>query len=178
MSSPTGPQWNRSGYVPKPFPAPVAGSVQSSRSGGESGQPLVLPFAAIPVLGLLLAVAGFLFGISILFTIGLALFVIGLIVVIIRATTQPNGSVRPAPPIAYTGDGQPVYPIVGYTPDGAAVTADRAVGYQPLNPRTRSMAVAALVLGFAFPLLAIPFGQVARGLLTAVVALMIVLAAI
>jgi uncharacterized membrane protein len=32
----------------------------------------------------------------------------------------------------------------------------------PFNPRTNSLAVAALVFGFVFPLLAIPLGHMAR----------------
>lgn len=69
---------------------------------------------------------------------------------------------KPATPIGYTDDGKPIYPEVGYTPDGSPVTADRAAGYQPINPRTNSLAVVALVLGLVFPLLAIPFGHIAR----------------
>lgn len=47
---------------------------------------------------------------------------------------------------------------------GLAVTAGRAapVATGPFNPRTNSLAIVALVLGFAFPLAAIPVGHVAR----------------
>jgi len=120
------------------------------------------PFVAIPIAGLLLLAAGFVLAISLLCTLGLLVFVVGIVAVIIRAATLTTPPNRQAPPIAYTDDGRPIYPVVGYTSDGTAITADRAVGYQPVNPRTNSLAVAALVLGFAFPLLAIPIGHTAR----------------
>ena len=70
---------------------------------------------------------------------------------------------RPAQPIAHTPDGKPIYQVVGYTPDGQAITADRAVGLQQFNPKTNSFAIVALIMGFVFPLLAIPFGHIVRG---------------
>ncbi len=97
------------------------------------------------------------------------LFVLGIVVAVVAGVTlAAGGNSKPAlptaaQPIAHTPDGQPIYPVVGYTADGAPVTADRAVGYRPVNPGTNSLAVVALVLGIVFPLLAIPFGHIARG---------------
>jgi len=54
------------------------------------------------------------------------------------------------------------YPVVGYTAAGVPVTADRIAGQQYASSKTNSPAVAALVLGLVFPLLAIPFGRIAR----------------
>jgi hypothetical protein len=119
------------------------------------------PAVAIPIAGLLLLAAGFVFGIALSWILGGLVFVVGIVAVIIRAATRTSHPNRQALPIAYTDDGRPIYPVVGYTSDGTAITADRAVGYQPVNPRTNSLAVAALVLGFVFPLLAIPIGHTA-----------------
>jgi len=117
---------------------------------------------AIPITGLVLALLGYVVAIPLLMMLGLLVLVGGIIAVIVRLATGSGPKSAPAQPIAYTDDGRPIYPVVGYTADGAAITADRAVGYQPMNPRTNSLAIAALVLGFVFPLLAIPFGHAAR----------------
>ena len=50
----------------------------------------------------------------------------------------------------------------GFTSDGRPVIASNVVGYQAYKVETNSLAVVALVLGFTFPVLAIPFGHVAR----------------
>jgi hypothetical protein len=95
--------------------------------------------------------------------------VAGVILFIIKLSkknvpTKPLDAQAPlsAKPIGRTAGGQPIYPIVGYTPDGNPVTADRAVGVLPANPRTNPLAIVALVLGFVFPLIAIPVGHVSR----------------
>ncbi len=73
-----------------------------------------------------------------------------------------QGYSTPVAPIGYTAEGNPVFPVVGHTPDGRAVTADQIVGGGMVNPRTNSLAIAALVLGLVFPLAAIPVGHVSR----------------
>lgn len=143
----------RQGY-PIPAGAPPAQPPRQTRS--------IAPFVVIPIVGLLLLPSGYLFAIPFLPLLGLVLLVGGIIALIIRAATGSGAKTQPAQPLAYTADGRPIYPVVGYTPDGTAITADRAIGYQPMNPRTNSLAIAALVMGFVFPLLAIPFGHVAR----------------
>jgi hypothetical protein len=98
--------------------------------------------------------------------IGAGCLLVGVIGTVITALARSGDTDTPPPspaaPIGHTPDGRPIYPVVGYTPDGQPVTADRAIGYRPTNPRTNSLAVVALILGFAFPLLAIPVGIVAR----------------
>jgi hypothetical protein len=74
----------------------------------------------------------------------------------------PRPDLAVAKPIARTPDGAPVYQVVGYTADGRPITADQAVGYQPFNPKSNSMAVIALVLGVVIAPLAVPFGHIAR----------------
>lgn len=66
-----------------------------------------------------------------------------------------------AHPLAHTADGQPVYPVVGYTPDGRPVTADRAIGYQPVSPKTNTLAIVTLIVSLVFSVAAIPLGHVA-----------------
>lgn len=77
----------------------------------------------------------------------------------LRAATMPP---TPAAPIGYTNEGQPIYPVVGYTPDGRPVTADRAVGMAVPGARTNSMAITSLICAFLMPLLGVIFGHVAR----------------
>jgi Domain of unknown function (DUF4190) len=120
------------------------------------------PFVAVPIAGLLLTVAGYVIRVPVLTPIGLILVILGVMAVIVGAATRTKTSSPRAQPIAYTDDGRPIYPVVGYTPEGTPITAERAVGYQLHNRGTNSLAVVALVLGFVFPLLAIPFGHVAR----------------
>ncbi len=120
------------------------------------------PMVAVPIAGLLLIAAGFLVKISILFSVGLVVVVLGLVGVVIAAVTRTGSSSQQVQPLAYTEDGRPIYPVVGYTPEGTAITADRAIGYRPHNPHTNSLAIVALLLGFVFPLLAIPLGHAAR----------------
>ncbi len=127
----------------------------------KSGKPIG-PLVAIPILGLLLVAAGFLVRIQIFYLVGLVLVVLGLVAVVIAAVSRPGSSSQAAQPLAYTEDGRPIYPVIGYTAEGTAITADRAIGYRPSNPHTNSLAVTALVLGFVFPLLAIPIGHTAR----------------
>lgn len=64
-------------------------------------------------------------------------------------------------PIGQTTDGQPIYPIVGYTPDGQPVTADRAVGLRPNATGTNSMAIVALITSLTVAPLGIVFGHIA-----------------
>ena len=66
-------------------------------------------------------------------------------------------------PLGYAATGQPIYPIVGYTPDGQPVTADKVAG--PItcyNMQTNSMATISLIMAFVFAPLAIVFGHIAR----------------
>jgi uncharacterized protein DUF4190 len=55
-----------------------------------------------------------------------------------------------------------VYPVIGYTPDGKPITADQAVGYQPVNRRTNGTAIAAFVLSLLVAPLGVVVGHVAR----------------
>ncbi|WP_061000173.1 DUF4190 domain-containing protein [Mycobacterium sp. SMC-16] len=65
--------------------------------------------------------------------------------------------------VGYTNEGEPVFPVVGYTAAGLPVTANHmATATTAFNPKTNTMAIVALVLGVVFPLAAIPFGHVAR----------------
>ncbi|MEU7144270.1 hypothetical protein ABZ942_32835 [Nocardia sp. NPDC046473] len=64
--------------------------------------------------------------------------------------------------IGRTADGEPIYPVIGYTAAGAPVTANQAAPGTLVHARTNSMAVVALVLGVCAGPLAIPFGHVAR----------------
>lgn len=54
-----------------------------------------------------------------------------------------------------------IYPVVGYTPDGRPVTADRAVGMAVPGARTSSMAITSLICAFLMPLLGVIFEHVA-----------------
>lgn len=69
----------------------------------------------------------------------LVMLIGGIIGAIIRAgasskTRRVIGAAAPAGPIGWTNDGQPVYPVVGYTADGKPVTADKMVGIPPPYP--------------------------------------------
>jgi Domain of unknown function (DUF4190) len=99
---------------------------------------------------------------SLLLLVGLILVIVG-VVIRVQSGKPRHVVAQPAQPIAHTPDGKPIYQVVGYTPDGQAITADKAVGLQQFNPKTNSFAVVALIMGFVFPLLAIPFGHIARG---------------
>ncbi len=68
---------------------------------------------------------------------------------------------RPTTPIGRTAAGQPIYPVVGYTPDGQAVTADRAVGVQSHVYGTNGLAISSLVTAFLVPLVGVILGHVA-----------------
>lgn len=131
------------------------------------------PFVAIAVLGPLVVIAlflvgqwryfgGGLFGLILHVLAIIALLVTGISVAVIRSRSRATPSASPSAPIGYTTDGQPIYPVVGYTPDGRAVTADRAVGLQPRATGTNAMAIVALIMAFVVPFLAIIFGHVAR----------------
>ena len=98
-----------------------------------------------------------------LFLVGLILVIVGVLIRVQSGKPWQAVAQRPAQPIAHTPDGKPIYQVVGYTPDGQAITADRAVGLQQFNPKTNSFAIVALIMGFVFPLLAIPFGHIVRG---------------
>ncbi|MFD6163362.1 DUF4190 domain-containing protein [Nocardia sp. NPDC060256] len=64
--------------------------------------------------------------------------------------------------IGLTADGEPIYPVIGYTAAGAPVTANQAAPGTLVPTHTNSLAVVALVLGVCAGPLAIPFGHVAR----------------
>ncbi len=73
---------------------------------------------------------------------------------------SPNLTARPPDPVGYTHAGEPIYPVVGYTPDGVAVTADRMARRDTANSEYNTMAILALVFAFLVPILAIPFGLI------------------
>lgn len=77
-----------------------------------------------------------------------------------KAAQAPRQS-APAP-IAYTADGRPIYPIVGYTPDGQPVTADRAVGLTPKTSGTSSLAIVAFIVALVIPPLGAILGVAAQ----------------
>ncbi len=95
--------------------------------------------------------------------------VIGSFVALIRRAGY-NGAVRRAQarvaiaaPLGYTAEGQPIYPVVGYTPDGTPVTADRAPGVRvPTAAGTNGLATAALICAFFVPVVGAILGFVAR----------------
>ncbi|MGE2723778.1 DUF4190 domain-containing protein [Mycolicibacterium pulveris] len=117
----------------------------------------------VMVLGILLAATGYVLGILMVIPAGLFLLIAGTIGLIMVAIARSKPPANPtSAPIGHTRDGRPIYPVVGYTSGGAPVTADQAVGVRPYNPRTNNFAVVALVLALVFPLLAIPFGHIAR----------------
>ena len=65
--------------------------------------------------------------------------------------------------VGVMADGTPIYPVVGYTPQGQPVTADKlAASAAAWNPRTNSLAIVSLVLALLFPIAAIPTGHIAR----------------
>lgn len=85
---------------------------------------------------------------------------------VIRARAIPKAPPKPVDQLPYaavgmTHDGQPIYPVVGYTAEGTPVTADRAAGVRPVATGTNSMAVAALITGLTIAPLGIVFGHIA-----------------
>lgn len=95
------------------------------------------------------------------------LLIAGIVGIVVRSASNTRARAQamaaaPAAPIGHTTDGQPIYPVVGYTPDGRPVTADRAVGVHPQSGGTNAMAIAALVSALVFAPLGIVFGHVAR----------------
>lgn len=97
--------------------------------------------------------------------LGLTMVIGGVVWTVRRAKRNkrvPAAETGQPRPVGWTDDGRPIFPVVGYTPDGAPITADRAQGYQPHNPRTNSLAIAALVTSFIIPVIAIPLGHSAR----------------
>ncbi len=120
------------------------------------------------VAGVLLLVIGSLSG-GVTFYIALLLAVLAIVIGLVglkryinRKRLQPP-PVAPSAAIAHTPEGKPVYPIVGYTSDGRPVTAERAVGYQRLNPKTNTLAIVTLIVSLVFSVLAIPLGHIALG---------------
>lgn len=107
------------------------------------------------------------------FLIGTGLFLTGAIGVIVegsraRRLSAEAVSATSAPvPMGYTVEGRPIYPVVGYTSDGVAVTADRAVGATPVPAGTNSMAIAALVGGLVLAPVGIVCGHIALSQTTA-----------
>lgn len=84
---------------------------------------------------------------------------------ILRSHDGPIAHDRPTgpKPIGFTDAGEPVYPIVGYTPDGRPVAADKIHSTAPsgAHPRINPLAVTAIVLAVTVPPLAILFGHAA-----------------
>ena len=104
---------------------------------------------------------------AIMLWLGRILSVAGSIGVIVegaraRKATSAAGAPPAFPvPAGYTTDGQPFYPVVGYTADGQAITADRAVGMRPVVGGTNPMAVVALIGGLVLAPVGIICGHVA-----------------
>jgi hypothetical protein len=78
---------------------------------------------------------------------------------------QPEQPITPPPPPAYQppvyqapGYQQPGYQQPGYPPQGYA-----QAGYAPAGPRTNTLAIVALILGFVVPLGGIICGHIALG---------------
>lgn len=134
----------------------------TDRPARASKTPAVLFLLTLTCLGLAI-VGGIFVGGLVALPLGLATLCL-LVATFVVSARQGRPPDRPTP-IAYTAEGQPIYPVVGYTADGNPVTADRVAGSTPVgyNPRTNSLAVVALVLGIVVPPLAIPVAQVARG---------------
>ncbi|MDH6247896.1 DUF4190 domain-containing protein [Mycobacterium sp. OTB74] len=78
-----------------------------------------------------------------------------------RAASSLAAELAGPAPIGHTIDGQPIYPVVGYTPDGEPVTADRAVGVHPTAVGTNTMAIVSLIAAWNFFPLGIIFGHIA-----------------
>ncbi len=100
-----------------------------------------------------------------LFLVGLLVFIVGLIVYFFFASREDKRRARmkpipPPAPLGYTNTGQPIYPVVGYTSDGTAITADRVEQLNQDNSRYNTMAILTLISAFSFPILAIPFGLI------------------
>ncbi|MET9327025.1 DUF4190 domain-containing protein [Tsukamurella sp. NPDC003166] len=135
-----------------------------SDTAAQVGRPLWLKILLVVVGGLVVGAVGDVFGGALLGLASLLILVIGIPVVIVRHTPGDRVAVPKGPAhIGFTDDGQPIYPVVGYTADGAAVTADRAQGVTALAGQTNSLAIAALVLAFVFSPAGIIMGHIARG---------------
>lgn len=81
-----------------------------------------------------------------------------------RRTREFEANPPQAVPVGYTYEGQPIYPVVGYTANGTPVTADQVPAGTVMSPgRMNSVAIASLILAFVFPIAAIPLGHIARG---------------
>lgn len=88
-------------------------------------------------------------------------FVVATACLYVRSNSNVRVTVSVPVPVGHTTDGTPIYPVVGYTPDGQAVTADRAVGVRPSASGTNSMAMFSLIASWNFFPLAIVFGHIA-----------------
>ena len=148
-----GTQWD--GLPQQPHMA-----VQPGTPGGFSWK----PGAAVTGGGVLLFLVGGFIGLMIVYLVSFVVMLIGVVMLIVSLATR-NSAPRAAAaqPVAFTAQGQPVYQVVGYTPDGRPVTADQVVGYRPAVHGTNAMSVVALILGLMLPVLAIPFGHIAMG---------------
>lgn len=98
---------------------------------------------------------------------GSILWIAGAVGVFVEGVLARNSSTglpaatRAPVPLGYTEDGRPIYPVIGYTPDGVAVTADRVVGAVPSRSGTNSMAIVALIGGLVLAPVGIVCGHVA-----------------
>lgn len=92
----------------------------------------------------------------------LAISLIGVVAALIQTVIRSAAGNGTSAGLPYSPDGRPIYVPAGFTSDGRPVIASNVVGYQAYKVETNSLAVVALVLGFTFPVLAIPFGHVAR----------------
>jgi Domain of unknown function (DUF4190) len=145
------------------LPENQPGRMQSTTGGfGRSGRNAAMAFGASAVLLVFGVLSAVVIGTPWLTAIFLLLALVALVVGFTRVPAdKPPGAVAPKP-IARTKDGQPVYQVIGYTPDGKPITADQAVGYQPVSNRTNSAAVVALVLSLLVAPLGVLVGHVAR----------------
>ncbi|MFO7162347.1 MAG: DUF4190 domain-containing protein [Mycolicibacterium hassiacum] len=76
----------------------------------------------------------------------------------IRSSRTPAANA----PIGHTRDGEPIYPVVGYTPEGKPVTADRVADLRAPHPGLNGLAIASLVTAFVVPVVPIVLGHIAR----------------
>lgn len=198
MTHPSGPQsdWTdpQAGRVPQgefpaqqfnaprqpPFPPPPAQWPQPAGQSPLRPKSPIGPFIAIPLVGLLLVVVGFLFHVPLGLTLGILVFLIGIVVLIVVAIvrassgpgTPPSTPAGPwAGPTAYDQYGRPLAPWSAQQTNGFAIAAlvtslvlaplGIIFGHLALSQirRTgeagRGLAIAGLVIGYVWTALAL-----------------------
>ncbi|MET9199585.1 DUF4190 domain-containing protein [Gordonia sp. NPDC003585] len=138
-------------------------AVPTQPTASDSQIKPVWPFVFISVLSLLLAALSWVFTGLIFSIVWIVVAVLGVILAIVRSqANSAHRSATPSGPIGMTVDGRPIYPIVGYTPDGMPVTADHAVGVRTQSFGTNGLAIASLILAFFIPIVGLVLGFIAR----------------